>query len=200
MTDGTAAMVRVGGVNESASRGGFTLSRFRSAPDAEARILLLIDAFSRNGDQPRMLEGRVKLAKLDFLLRYPRHLKWVLEKRNVSAKRLHSIDPDQEPLAERMVRYRYGPWDPSYYAVLGSLLGRGLIETLPLPGTRAAGYRTTTKGAHLCELLTDDECYSGLVADVQLLRRTLDLTGTTLKKLIYELPDVSGSSWRKELL
>ena len=25
-----------------------------------------------------------------------------------------------------MIRYRYGPWDPSYYAVLGSLIGHGL--------------------------------------------------------------------------
>jgi hypothetical protein len=34
-----------------------------------------------------------------------------------------------------MMRYRYGPWDPSYFAVLGSLVGRGLIEAIPAEGT-----------------------------------------------------------------
>ena len=38
-----------------------------------------------------------------------------------------------------MMRYRYGPWDPSYFAVLGSLVGRELIEVVPAEGTNALG-------------------------------------------------------------
>ncbi len=41
---------------------------FVSTIDGEARLLLLIDAFSQGGST---LQGRTKLAKLDFLLRYP---------------------------------------------------------------------------------------------------------------------------------
>ncbi|MEI2827465.1 MAG: hypothetical protein V9F04_14510 [Dermatophilaceae bacterium] len=48
-----------------------------------------------------------------------------------------------------MMRYRYGPWDPSYFAVLGSLVGRGLIEVVPAQGTNALGHRTTQSGAAL---------------------------------------------------
>ena len=39
------------------------LARFRALPEAEARVLLLISAFSGTPDNPRALEGRVKLAK-----------------------------------------------------------------------------------------------------------------------------------------
>jgi hypothetical protein len=42
---------------------------FRPSVEGEARLLILIDAFSRGRNS---LEGRLKLAKLDFLLRYPR--------------------------------------------------------------------------------------------------------------------------------
>ena len=44
---------------------------YRASRDAEARVLLLIDGFSRKRTGPRTLEGRVESAKLDFLLRYP---------------------------------------------------------------------------------------------------------------------------------
>lgn len=64
----------------------------------------------------------MKLAKLDFLLRYPRHLASVLASRGngTDASRADLIS-QESPLESRMVRYRYGPWDPSHYAILGSL-------------------------------------------------------------------------------
>jgi hypothetical protein len=59
-------------------------------PTGEARLLLLIDAFS---DQPPGLEGRTKLAKLDFLLRYPAFF------RRAVARRAPAVVPpaDEEP-------------------------------------------------------------------------------------------------------
>jgi hypothetical protein len=41
---------------------------FQPSIESEARILLLINAFTT---PTKSLEGRTKLAKLDFLLRYP---------------------------------------------------------------------------------------------------------------------------------
>ena len=116
--------------------GPVSRTRFRPSREAEARLLLLIDAFSRkqNG-APRYLEGRIKLAKLDFLLRYPRYLQRVLLAHGARSEDLEEIDPNEAPLDARMMRYRYGPWDPSYYAVLGSLIGRGLVEVAPLSGS-----------------------------------------------------------------
>jgi len=173
--------------------------RFRSTPEAEARLLLLIDGFSRKaGDVPRTLEGRIKLAKLDFLLRYPRQMARVLERRNIKdavLAELRELSTDDAPFDARMVRYRYGPWDPAYYA----LLGRDLVEMLPLPGGTGFGYRTTTRGAGLAATLRDDEAFAPVVARTVLLRRHLDLSGSTLKGLLYELPDVADASWHEEL-
>lgn len=110
--------------------------RFRPAREGEARLLLLIDEFSHvRGGGARYLEGRVKLAKLDFLLRYPRHLRRVLVTHGARSSDIELLDVDEAPLDARMMRYRYGPWDPSYYAVLGSLIGRGLVDVAPLSGS-----------------------------------------------------------------
>ena len=176
------------------------LARYRSSRDAEARLLLLIDEFSRTSKGPRTLEGRVKLAKLDFLLRYPRHLAAILSSRGngTGASRRHLVDQDS-PLESRMVRYRYGPWDPAHYAILGSLVGRGVIEVVPAAGTQALGYRTTESGAALANALLEDGAFDDLHSRIVLLRRHLDLTGENLKRILYELPDVADASWHEEL-
>jgi hypothetical protein len=173
---------------------------YRATREAEARILLLIDGFSRKTNGPRTLEGRVKLAKLDFLLRYPRHLATILGNRGLKPAERESLDRQDSPLESRMMRYRYGPWDPSYFAVLGSLVGRGLIEVVPAEGTNALGYRTTTSGAALADRLTEDGAFDEVIGRITLLRRHLDLTGESLKKMLYDLPEVADATWHEELL
>ncbi|MFC7481497.1 hypothetical protein ACFQX7_17675 [Luedemannella flava] len=175
------------------------VERFRPSREAEARLLLLIDAFSRTGkDQVRYLQGRVKLAKLDFLLRYPRHLRRVLLAHGATSQQVDNIDPGDAPLDARMMRYRYGPWDPSYYAVLGSLIGRGLVEVTPLPGT-GFGYRTSAIGAQLASELLADESFHHIHDRLKLLRRYLDKSGTTLKNYLYELPEIADATWHEDL-
>jgi hypothetical protein len=163
-------------------------------------LLLLIDTFSRKrGGAVRHLEGRVKLAKLDFLLRYPRHLRRVLLAHGAQADDLAAIDPDEAPLDARMMRYRYGPWDPSYYALLGSLIGRGLVEVTPLAGSTGFGYRTSATGAKLAADLQSDESFIHMTDRLKLLRRYLDKSGTTLKNYLYELPEIADANWREDL-
>ena len=77
--------------------------------EGEARLLLLIDAFTGPN---RTLQGRVKLAKLDFLLRYPQFARRALAERNRAVGDEPEVDEDN--IEGRMVRYRYGPWDPAY--------------------------------------------------------------------------------------
>jgi hypothetical protein len=98
-----------------------------------------------------------------------------------------------------MMRYRYGPWDPSYFAVLGSLVGRGLIDVVPAQGTSALGYRTTDGGAALAEEFKNDGAFEDLISRIKLLRTHLDLTGETLKRLLYDLPEVADATWHEEL-
>lgn len=174
-------------------------ANFRASREAEARVLLLIDGFSRKTTGPRTLEGRVKLAKLDFLLRYPRHLATVLASRGLRESEQQTLDMQDSPLESRMMRYRYGPWDPSYFAVLGSLVGRELIEVVPAEGTNALGYRTTQSGAALVEHFKDDGAFDEVIGRISLLRRHLDLTGESLKKMLYDLPEVADATWHEEL-
>jgi len=118
---------------------------FQPTLEGEARLLLLINAFTSN---TKSLEGRTKLAKLDFLLRYPHFLVRALSIRrpNLTAE----IAPqEQMNIENRMIRYCYGPWDPAYYAILGRLIGRGLVQTVPT--TNGIGYRTTQTGRSVAE-------------------------------------------------
>jgi hypothetical protein len=98
-----------------------------------------------------------------------------------------------------MMRYRYGPWDPSYFAVLGSLIGRGLVEVAPLEGATGFGYRTTAMGAEVAKNVRSDESFSILNDRLRLLRRHLDKSGTTLKKYLYELPEIADSDWHEDI-
>ena len=120
---------------------------FMPTPDGEGRLLLLIDAFSTRS---RSLEGRTKLAKLDFLLRYPDYLRRGLIARGADANVPDSIRESLN-IENRMVRYRYGPWDPAYFALLGNLVGRGLV--IPTQERSGVGYRTTELGSSLASEL-----------------------------------------------
>lgn len=168
---------------------------FRPTAEGEARILLLINAFSR---QYEGLQGRTKLAKLDFLLRYPEFLERALLTKGVDLEEAAAATSERNPVEQRMVRFRYGPWDPSYFSLLGSLIGRGLIEVIPY--SRGLGYRATDKGKDLSRELSKEPAFEELTKRSELLKRHFNQTGATLKKMVYELfPEVADASWREAL-
>lgn len=166
----------------------------RPTSEGEARILLLIDAFTT---ATRALEGRTKLAKLDFLLRYPDYLRRALAKREAPEASMvpQVVGSDIE---SGMVRYRYGPWDPSYFAILGSLLGRGLVQAVP--DRRGLAFRATDSGQQVAASLREEPSWDSIADRIRLLRRYFDLSGETLKRLIYEnFPEVTSADWGKPL-
>ena len=169
------------------------LSSFQPSLEGEARLLLLIEAFSR---RRKVLEGRTKLAKLDFLLRYPTYCERALQIRLPELVRAKVIpEPDVE---SRMVRYRFGPWDPAYFALLGRLVGKGLIR--PAPYARGIGYRATDKGCVMADALKGEPAWLDISERIELLRRHFDLSGATLKKFIYEnFPEVTRATWGQPL-
>jgi hypothetical protein len=168
---------------------------FQPTVEAEARLLLLIEAFSRKA---HTLEGRTKLAKLDFFLRYPLYLKRALAIRNVpEAEQLELLDA-QDNIEARMVRYRYGPWDPAYYAILGRLIGKGLVESVPID--KGIGYKATEKGIKISHELNDEEVWHDTTKRLDLLKKHLNLSGSTLKQFIYSnFPEVAQASWGQSL-
>lgn len=166
---------------------------FRPTADGEARLLMLIDTFTTN---TRALEGRVKLAKLDFFLRYPRFLERALRIRG--ARDTGDVPAAADDIENQMVRYRYGPWDPAYYAILGRLIGKGLVTTLPMKGGLA--YKTTAAGRDVARRLAKDDAWKGTARAARLLQRHLDLTGVRLKEFVYEnFPEVAGAKWGEHL-
>jgi hypothetical protein len=104
----------------------------------------------------------------------------------------------EETVESKMVRYRYGPWDPSYFALLGSLIGRGLVE--PVPTLRGIAYRATNKGKTLANKISDTEPWSEIAASCKLLKANFDLSGTSLREFIYKhFPEVVEAGWGKAL-
>lgn len=167
---------------------------FLPSIEGEARLLLLIDEFTT---PKRSLEGRTKLAKLDFFLRYPVYFERALKIRAPEIEMLLHTN-ESKNIENRMIRYRYGPWDPAYYAILGRLIGKGLAK--PVSIKKGIGYRTTEKGAELARRISKDENWALVAHRVKLLRRHLNLAGTTLKNFIYKhFPEVTNASWGEKI-
>jgi len=167
---------------------------FQPSIESEARILLLINAFTTS---TKSLEGRTKLAKLDFLLRYPSFMQRALAIRT-SDQVMEVASEEQHNIEGRMIRYRYGPWDPSYYAILGRLIGKGLVETVP--NQRGLSYRTTEQGKQIAKALAKEDSWSETNVRVKLLKQNFNLSGNALKDFIYQhFPEVTGASWGQKL-
>jgi hypothetical protein len=167
---------------------------FQPTAEGEARLLILINVFTTGKNS---LEGRTKLAKLDFLLRYPQYFRRALLVQAPHLMDSNTSDCD-DTIETRMLRYRYGPWDPAYFGILGSLIGRGLV--LPVPTRTGIGYRTTASGQKLAARIGSTEPWQHTVLSARLLKAHFDKRGTWLKDFIYRhFPEVVESSWGQTL-
>jgi hypothetical protein len=78
----------------------------------QMRVLLLVTAVAGRQGHARKLDGLTKLAKLDFLVRYPALAPRVLDNLDAEDERLHiPQDVDATDVEAPMTRYKYGPWD-----------------------------------------------------------------------------------------
>lgn len=154
---------------------------FAPTPEGEARLLLLIHAFS---SKPEGVEGRLKLAKLDFLLRYPDFFNRAMAKR-VPGKALPNLESGAVPTVEEsMIRYRFGPWDPAHFALIGRLVSRGLV--VPVHNKHGIGLRTTDRARAIVENLSQSPEWSDDAKRATLLNEHFDLAGQTLMKFLYK--------------
>lgn len=159
------------------------IRRPRRVPDAEdslefhaARLLLLLN---HAGGKTRKIDGRVKLAKMDFLIRYPTYL--------VEAARIKKVDTDVKPVGRpesRMIRYKYGPWDEKYYDVFAFLVSKDLIR-IEKSKTKGDSFQLTEKGIAAVEELTGPE-FDEIVSRCDLVHRLFgSVSGNTIKDFIY---------------
>ena len=145
-----------------------------------ARLLLLVDAFGGTDDS--VLDGMTKLAKLDFLLRYPAFLEDLIEEPAIR-DRLMIQSEERAAVSDPMIRYRYGPWDQRYFALVGGLVGRGLVDYVQ--GRGRVALRTTAKGRAVAAEVRSDPAWRVVARRVDLLRERFDFSGSALKEMIY---------------
>ena len=159
-----------------------------------ARILVLLKAFQE--PDRSAIEGITKLAKLDFLLRYPSALHKALIARGVSADKIPVDDHERLTIEARMIRYRYGPWDHRYRRFLNILATRALI-TIRTDG-RTIQIDLTDRGTPLATELAESPAFSRVDKRARLLKRHLDLGAKRLMEFIYEqFPELTSLEYNE---
>jgi hypothetical protein len=159
----------------------------------EARILLLLDHITKR--KPDGIDGITKLAKLDFLLRYPVFLQRVLDKTKKKPSVVDIKEYELHTVESKMIRFRYGPWDHRYRSWIGLLVAKGLANTF-LKG-RTVFVTITDKGKELAEQFRtlpefdDTNTRSSIISQF-----VGSMSGSKLKRLVYEVvPELSNMSW-----
>ena len=154
-----------------------------------ARLLLLLDAFGGE-DGSGQIEGLTKLAKLDFLLRYPVMLERALQARRKTTRDVKMEDHERNSVESQMVRYRFGPWDHRYREFLNVLVAKGLAE-VAIHG-RTIVITLTTEGKSVARELAATPLFEGYARRSAALKRHIDLTATNLMKFIYKtFPEIT---------
>ncbi|WP_320457941.1 ABC-three component system middle component 4 [Stenotrophomonas sp. CFBP8994] len=149
----------------------------------EARILILIAAF-QNDEEGSSVEGITKLAKLDFLLRYPVMLEKALLSKGRSIRDLQLQEHERYSVESEMVRYRFGPWDHRYKEYLNVLTSKGLVA-ISIEGRKVV-ISVTKDGKRVAQMLASNKDLEILSQRANILKRNFDLTATNLMKFIYE--------------
>ena len=162
-----------------------------------ARILILLMTFAGKNGKGNV-EGLTKLAKLDFLLRYPTCLERALEARNVVPSKANVADHERMSVESKMVRFRYGPWDFRYRKLINLLVGMGLTRVTIHGRTIMIGL--TQEGLDLSASLSKDGAFLDMANRADLLKRHFNLSATNLMKFIYDtFPEISTLSLGEEI-
>jgi hypothetical protein len=168
-----------------------SLAELEATPDLHcARLLVLLNAFAGE-DGTREIEGLTKLAKLDFLLRYPVMLEKALQARNRSAKAAEVQPHERNSVESKMVRYRYGPWDHRYWQFLALLQAKGLVRVRRKGLGRMVGLTET--GRALAGQLSQSADFNVVARRAHVLKESLDLTATGIMRFVYAtFPEIAS--------
>jgi hypothetical protein len=175
-----------------------TVSDLDQAPELHAaRLLLLLEAFSED-DGTGAVEGLTKLAKLDFLLRYPVMLERALQAKGRSTREVQLEDHERHSVESQMVRYRFGPWDHRYREFLNILVGKGLAS-ITIEG-RTVVIALTEQGRDSARQLEGQQIFEQYSRRAKLLKRHFNMTGSNLMRFIYdtfpEIVTLRFDEWR----
>lgn len=147
------------------------------------RLLILLDAFSEDGNGGA-IEGLTKLAKLDFLLRYPLMLERALDAKGRSLKEVKLEDHERFNVESEMVRYRFGPWDHRYREFLNILVAKDLAS-VSIEG-KTVVIMVTETGRSCVNQVSSDSIFSPYFNRAKLLKTNFNMTVTHLMNFIYK--------------
>lgn len=166
----------------------------------EARLLLLLEAASRKGEIAKPFEGIMKLAKMDFLLRYPNMLVRALNvigetKKSALAAAAAIPDEDRDTIEARMIRFRFGPWDPRYRRWLSILVAKQLVSVYR--EGRTVKIQLSQKGRQVAEHLANDEPFKPLAERAQVVNSAVgNMSSTKITAFVYKIaPEIINMKW-----
>lgn len=162
-----------------------------------ARLLLLLA--SHAGNKARPVEGLTKLAKLDFLLRYPNCLERALTAAGKNPAKAEVADFERTTIESKMVRFRYGPWDHRYRKWVALMAARGLVA-VDVKG-RTVHLWLTPEGQAVATALADQQSLEDLATRAKLVTTSFgSRSGTDLKNFIYAtFPELTDMKWGEEI-
>ncbi|MET3462696.1 hypothetical protein [Variovorax atrisoli] len=162
-----------------------------------ARLLLLMAAHA--GDKGRPIEGLTKLAKLDFLLRYPNCLERALTSAGKDPGKAEVAEFERTTIESKMVRFRYGPWDHRYRRWVALMSARGLVA-VDVKG-KTVQLWPTTEGQAMAAALADQEPLEDLATRAKLVAKSFgNRSGTDLKNFMYAtFPELTDMKWGEEI-
>ncbi|WP_048050993.1 hypothetical protein [Methanosarcina soligelidi] len=158
-----------------------------------ARLILLLNAAGKRSNKP--VEGIMKLAKMDFLLRYPNCLVRALKAVDKEAIAQEIPTEEQNTIETRMIRFRFGPWDKRYRRWIGLLMSKGLVDTY-LKG-RTVNVKLTPAGIEVAAQLSELEEFSPIAKRSKIVVSAVgDYPATKLKDFVYEVfPEIVDMQW-----
>ncbi|WP_407166583.1 hypothetical protein [Bradyrhizobium sp. ORS 111] len=168
-----------------------------------ARLLLLLGSADARKTtaitKARAVEGITKLAKMDFLLRYPTCLERILVALNRSHEDVSVHDRERTSIESKMIRFRYGPWDVRYRRWLGLLSSRGLVRLAVEGNTIVIGL--TDAGRALAESIKTDPLFAELAHRSDITVKAVgSMSATRLKDFVYEaVPEITTMKWGDEI-
>lgn len=162
-----------------------------------ARLLLLLKESSGRTNKP--IDGIMKLAKLDFLLRYPNCLVRVLKALGKDKDASEIDEQERNTIEAKMIRFRFGPWDERYRRWIGILVSKGLVHSY-LEG-RTVKIQLTEDGTLLAEILGKREDFIVLKKRSKLVSVSVgSFSATKLKDFVYEVfPEIVNMKWGKDI-
>lgn len=163
----------------------------------EARLLLMLRQQADKGDGT--VNGITKLAKMDFLLRYPLYFERLLKATRKRPPAVVMEPYERDTVESRMIRFRYGPWDRRYRRWIGLLVAKGLVDSFV--SGRTVHVRVTDRGRQLADAIAQQEEFATLNARTEQVSKSVGtMSGSGLKDLIYRVvPELKGMSWGEEI-